>query len=122
PASNRRGIKPLAQAALNAMRQRAETAPDPDYALDDMISAIEDDDWPHHSFARVMSALLNHLRDTKANPEMGDAALYWLQGQPDRLTTKERQSLHLQAVRASDRPEHGRTLFYSLVKFSPKAN
>jgi hypothetical protein len=61
PGSPRRGIKPVAQAALDQMRKRAETAPDQDYALDDMIAALKDEDWPHNSFADVMAALLNHL-------------------------------------------------------------
>src|SRR5207249_10952295 len=108
-------------AVLEQMRKRAEKAPDPDFAVDEMLTAMEDEDWPHSSFARVASALLNHLRDPRANPALGDAALRWLQGQPDTLTLKERQSLHLQAVRAAARMEHGRTLFYSLVKFIPQS-
>jgi hypothetical protein len=121
PGSNRRGIKPLVQAALDQMRQRARKAPEPEFALDEMITALEDEDWPHSAFARVVGALLNHLRDPHSNPEIGDAALRWLQGQPDTLKPAERQALHLQAVRAGDRSEHGRTLFYSLVKFVPQA-
>jgi len=121
PGTNRRGIKALFQAALGEMKKRAEKAPDPEFAVDEMLSAFEDEDWPHSSFARVATALLNHLRDPRANPALGDAAMRWLQGQPDTLTAKERQAFHLQGVRASDRQEHGRTLFYSLVKFIPQA-
>lgn len=121
PGLNRRGIKPLVQAALEQMRKRAEKAPEPEYALDEMITALEDEDWPHSAFARVVGALLNHLRDPRANPEIGEAALRWLQGQPDTLTPADRRALHLQGVRAGDRAEHGRTLFYSLVKFIPQS-
>lgn len=103
------------------MRQRAEHAPEPDSALDEMLAALEDEEWPHSSFARVATALLNHLRDPQLNPEIGDAALRWLQGQPATLTPKERQTLRLQAVRGAALQEHGRTLFYSLVRFVPKA-
>jgi hypothetical protein len=120
PGEHRRGIKPLFQAALEQMRKRAEKAPDPDFAIDEMLTALEDEDWPHSSFARVACALLNHLRDPSANPSLGEAALRWLQGQPDTLTPKERQPLHLQGVRSSDRMEHGRTLFYSVAKFIPQ--
>jgi len=121
PGSNRRGIKPLFQAALEQMRKRAETAPEPEYALDTMLTALEDEDWPHSSFAGVSVALLNHLRDPRANPVNGEAALRWLQGQPDSLTPKERQALHLGPLRAQGRSQHGQSLFYSLVKFSPLA-
>lgn len=121
PGSNRRGIKALFQAALAQMQKRAAKVPEPDAAIDEILTALEDDDWPHSSFARVATAFLNHLRDPRLNPTLGEAALLWLQGQPDTLSARERQSLHLQAVRSSERMEHGRTLFYSLVKFIPLA-
>lgn len=121
PKVQRRGIRSVAQAALEQMRQRAAKAPDPEFALDDMITALEDEDWPHSAFARVMGALLQHLRDPRGRSVDGDAALRWLQGQPDTLTPNERQSLRLQPVRAAERGEHGRTLLFSMVKFLPKA-
>jgi hypothetical protein len=118
---NRRGIKLIFQVALEQMRQRAAGAPEPEYALDKMIAALEDADWPHSSFATVAAALLNHLRDPRTDPTTGEAALRWLQGQPDTLTAKERQSLHLGTLTAQGRQLHGQTLFYSLVKFIPRA-
>jgi hypothetical protein len=121
PNTPRRGVRVVAQAALVQMRERAANAPDAEYALDDMIAALEDEDWPHSAFARVMGALLQHLRDPRTRSVDGDAALRWLQGQPDTLTPNERQSLRLQPVRASERGEHGRTLLFSLVKFLPRA-
>lgn len=121
PNQSRRGLKPLAQCVLDRMRERAEKAPEPGYALDEMIAALADEEWPHSSFASVMAVFLNHLREPHANPEIGEAALRWLQGQPDSLSAKERQMFHLQSVRPGDRSEHGRTLFYSLVKFIPKS-
>src|SRR5205814_560864 len=120
PGSNRHGIRPLFQAVLEQIRKRAEKSPEPEQGVDEILTALEDQDWPHSSFARVATALLNHLRDPRMNPALGDAALRWLQGQPDTLTPKERQSLHLQAVRAAARMEHGRTLLYSIVKFIPQ--
>lgn len=120
PGSNRRGIKPLFQAALDQMRQRAAKSPEPELGLDEILTALEDEDWPHTSFARVTTALLNHLRDPRSSPEIGDAALRWLQGQPASLTPKERQALRLQTVHGAALQEHGRTLFYSLVRFIPR--
>ena len=120
PGSNRRGVKLVFQAALEQMRKLAESAPEPDFALDKMIGALEDDDWPHSSFAGVAIELLNHLRNPRANPALGDAALRWLQGQPDKLTAPERQALHLGTLTVRGRSQHGQTLFYSLVKFMPR--
>jgi len=102
-AKNRRGIKLIFQAALQQMRKRAAGAPEPEYALDKMIAA-----------------LLNHLRDPRTDPTTGEAALRWLQGQPDTLSAKERQSLHLGTLTARGKALHGQTLFYSLVKFMPR--
>ncbi len=120
PGSNRRGVKLVFQEALEQMRKLAATAPEPDFALDKMIGALEDEDWPHSSFAGVAMELLNHLRNPRANPAIGDAALRWLQGQPDRLSANERQALHLGTLTARGRSQHGQTLFYSLVKFMPR--
>lgn len=120
PGVARRGIKSLVQCVLDRMKERAAKAPEPEFALDEMIAALEDEDWPHSSFARIIAVLLNHLRDPRANPELGDAALRWLQGRPDTLTPKERQGLRLQTVRSAERGEHGRCLFYSVVKLIPK--
>jgi len=117
PNSDRKGIRAVAHAALESMRAKAATAPDPEYTLTFLIEALEDEDWAHPAFARVMIALLQHLRDPLTDKLQGDAALRWLQGQPDTLTTKERQSLHLQVVKTNDRVEHGRTLLFSLSKF-----
>jgi hypothetical protein len=118
---NRRGIKLIFQAALEQMRKRAAGAPEPEYAIDKMVAALEDEDWPHSSFATVAAALLNHLRDPRTDPTTGEAALRWLRGQPDTLTAKERQSLHLGTLTAKGKALHGQTLFYSLVKFMPRA-
>lgn len=121
PGSRRRGVKLVFQAALDRMRKQAESAPEPDFALDKMIGALEDDDWPHSSFPTVAMAYLHHLRDPKANPVLGEAALCWLQGQPDRLNAKERAELHLGTLTVKGKTQHGQTLFYSLVKFIPRA-
>jgi hypothetical protein len=121
PGSERRGIKGLFQAALAGMRKRAENAPEPEQAVDEMLSALEDEDWPHTAFARVATAYLNHLRDPRLNPKMGETALYWLQGEPERLDKKQREELNLGAVTAQAKPRHGQELFYSLVKFIPRA-
>jgi hypothetical protein len=121
PGSNRRGIKLVFQAALEQMRKRAEGAPEPEFALDKMLAALEDDDWPHSSFATVAVALLQHLRDPRQNQAAGEAALRWLQGEPDRLTAQERQLLHLGTLTGKGKSQHGQTLFYSLAKFVPRA-
>ena len=121
PGSNRRGIKLVFQAALEQMRKRAAGAPEPEFALDKMLAALEDDDWPHSSFATVAVALLQHLRDPRQNQAAGEAALRWLQGEPDRLTAQERQLLHLGTLTAKGKSQHGQTLFYSLAKFVPRA-
>jgi hypothetical protein len=121
PGSRLHGVKPLFLAALEQMRKRAETSPEPDFALDKMLAALEDEDWPHSSFATVAVAFLNHLRDPRANPVTGEAAQRWLQGQPDSLTAKDRQALHLGQLRGQGKSQHGQTLLYSLVKFIPLA-
>jgi len=121
PGSERGGIKPLFQAALEGMRKRAEKAPEPEQAIDEMLSALEDENWPHTAFAEVATAYLNHLRDPRLNPKGGEAALHWLQGEPDRLDKKQREALNLGVVTSQGRSRHGQELFYSLVKFIPKA-
>lgn len=66
-------------------------------------------------------AYLNHLRDPRLNPDTGGAALNWLQGEPDRLSKKQREALNLGTVTAQGRSRHGQELFYSLMKFIPRA-
>jgi len=121
PGSKRRGVKLVFQAALDQMKKRAESAPEPEFALDKMIGALEDEDWPHSSFPTVAMAYLHHLRNPKANPVVGEAAERWLQGQAGSLNAKERGELHLSNLTANVRTQHGQTLFYSLVKFIPLA-
>ena len=103
------------------MQALAAKAPDPDAALDLQIASLEEDEWPNAAFARVMGALLRHLREPSARPEIGDAALRWLQGQPETLIPAERQALRLAPINNNQRAEHGRTLLTSLAKFIPKA-
>ena len=121
PGSDKRGIRPLAKAALDRMQTLAAKAPDPDAALDLQISSLEEDEWPNAAFARVMGALLRHLREPSARPEIGDAAMRWLQGQPETLIPAERQALRLAPINNAQKAEHGRTLLASLAKFIPKA-
>jgi hypothetical protein len=121
PGSNRRGVKLVFQAALEQMRKLAASAPEPDFALDKMTGALEDEDWPHSSFAGVAMAFLHHLRNPRSNPALGEAAQRWLQGQADTLSAKERQELHLGTLTARGRSQYGQTLLYSLVKFIPRA-
>jgi hypothetical protein len=121
PGSDKRGIRPLAKAVLERMETLAAKAPDPVAALDFQIDSFEEDDWPNAAFARVMAALLRHFREPTARPEIGKAALHWLQGQPETLTNAERQALHLAPINSAQRAEHGRTLLASLAKFIPKA-
>lgn len=121
PNTEQQGIRAVAQAALEQMRQKAKNAPEPEFALDEMISAMEDEAWPNTAFARVMGALLRSLRDPRGRTGEGDAALRWLQGQPNTLSAKEREGLHLQRILTGQQAEHGRTMLYSLVKFLPKA-
>jgi hypothetical protein len=120
PGSKLRGVKLVFQAALDRMRKQAESAPEPDFALDKMIGALEDDDWPHTAFARVAVAFLNHLRDPRMNQELGKAALRWLQGEALE-NKKQRELLDVNPVTAQGRSQHGQTLFCSLVKFIPRA-
>ena len=121
PGSDGRGIRAVFQAALGGMRKRAENAPEPELAVDEMLSALQDENWPHSSFAEVAMAYLNHLRDPRLNPDTGGAALNWLQGEPDRLSKKQREALNLGTVTAQGRSRHGQELFYSLMKFIPRA-
>lgn len=120
PGSDKRGIRPLAKAALDQMQTLAARAPDPAAALDLQFTSLEDDEWANAAFARVMGALLRHLREPSAQPEIGDAALRWLQGQPDTLIKSELEALRLAKLRSSERAEYGRTLLASLVRFIPK--
>ena len=121
PAVERTGIRPVIQAALDLMRERAANAPMPDAALDEIIAAVRDDNWPHSSFGRVAVAALNHLRDPDASPEEGEAALDWLHGNIARETLLMLRRLHLQPLTAAGRDRHGQELFYSVAKFLPKA-
>jgi hypothetical protein len=121
PGSDKRGIRPLAKAALDRLQTLAAKAPDPDAALDLQIASLEEDEWPNAAFARVMGALLRHLREPSARPEIGDAALRWLQGQPETLIPAERQALRLAPINNAQKAEHGRTLLASLARFIPKA-
>ncbi len=123
PAGERTGIRSVVQAALDRMRERAEKAAGafPDAALDEMIAAVREDNWPHSSFGRVMAAVLNHLRDPNANPGEGEAALDGLQGNIARETLNVLRRLHLQPLNAAGRQRHGQELFYSVAKFLPKA-
>lgn len=121
PGTERTGVRPIAQAALDQMRQRAARAPMPEAALDEMIAAVREDNWPHSSFGRVMATALNHLRDPDANPEEGEAAMDWLHGNIAKETLVVLRRQHLQPIRSADRPRHGQELFYSVAKFIPKA-
>jgi len=121
PGVERIGIRPVFQAALDQMRERAAKAPMPDAALDEMIAAVRDDNWPHSSFGRVAVAALNHLRDPDASPEAGEAAMDWLHGNIAKETLQVLRKLNLQPLRAADRARHGQELFYSVARFLPKA-
>jgi len=101
------------------MRERAARAPDPDAALDEMIAAVRDENWPHSSFGRVMAAALNHLREPNAAPEQGEAAIDWLHGNIAKETLQKLRKLNLQPLRSTDRARHGQELFYSVAKFLP---
>lgn len=123
PAAEGRGVRPLARAALAVMRQKASSpgVPDPEDALNESITALEEADWPHPAFGRIMAAYLRHLNDPSAQPVVGEAARRWLECDPGSLSPAEREALHLGNLLASERPEHGRTLFASLVKFIPRS-
>jgi len=123
PSVERPGITPIVQAALDLMRERAANARGafPDAALDEIIAAVSDENWPHSSFGRVVTTALHHLRDPEANSEEGEAALDWLQGNIAKETLDVLHRLRLQPLRAADRARHGQELFYSVAKFLPKA-
>ncbi len=120
PGINGAGLRPVVQAALETMQSRSLKAPDPNAALNEMIAAVRDENWPHSSFGRVMATALQHLRDPNANPEEGEAAQDWLQGNIAKETLNVLRRLRLQPLRTSDRARHGQELFYSVAKFLPK--
>ena len=52
---------------------------------------------------------------------LGDAALYWLQGDPDRLVTSDMHDLRLARIPAANRKQFGTNLMLSMIKFLPYA-
>lgn len=118
--SGGKGIKSIAGAALKQIQHLAADKPDPDAVVDMMIEAMVDDDWPNASFGRVMGVVLEHLRDPRANPELGGAALRWLEGGAGTLSAKELGQLHLPRIINANRASQGRELLYSLVRFLPR--
>lgn len=118
--SGGKGIKAIAGAALKEMQRLAADKPDPQEVVDMLIEEAVEKDWPNASFGRVMGALLTHLRDPREKPELGAAALRWLEGQAGSLSAKELGQLHLQRIVGANRKTHGRELLYSLVRFLPR--
>ena len=59
--------------------------------------------------------------DSGDDSPIGEAALRWLQGDPDTLTKTELQELRLARVPAASRKQFGRDLLLSAVKFLPQA-
>jgi hypothetical protein len=123
PGVERTGVRPIVQRALDRMRERAEKAAGafPDAALDEMIAALREDNWPHSSFGRVIATAMDYLRDPDANPEEGEAAMDWLNGNIAKETFQVLRRLRLQPLTAAGRQRHGQELFYSMAKFVPKA-
>lgn len=122
PGRPQQGVRALVKAVVRSKREtiRKHGAPKVDVALRRWMSTIRRGDYPENAFGRVMSAALE-AADTGDDSPLGDAALRWLQGDPDTLTKNEMQELRLARVPATSRKRFGRDLLLSAVKFLPEA-
>lgn len=122
PGQDGAGLRLFLDAAISAKRAeiRKRGAPDVDAAFRLWLSEVRRRDYPANAFGRVLAAALQ-ATDEGDESSVGNAALYWLQGDIDVLGRSEMQELYLARVPAKDRNKFGRDLLFSLVKVLPLA-
>lgn len=122
PGRPQRGARVLVEATVRSKREdiRRRGVPNADVAFRRWVSTIRRGGYPENAFGRVMAAALE-AADSGDDSPLGEAALRWLQGDPDTLTKNEMQELRLARVPAAGRKQFGRDLLLSAVKFLPEA-
>ncbi len=118
----RRGVRVLLEEVVRSKREeiRRLGVPEVEVAFRRWMYTIRRGDFPENAFGRVMKAALE-AADSGDDSPIGEAALRWLQGDPDTLTKTELQELRLARVPAASRKQFGRDLLLSAVKFLPHA-
>lgn len=122
PGNDRPGLYSLIDAVIQSKRREIERqgAPDLDFAFRRWIDTIRRGDYAENSFGNVMATALDIVANG-GDQDKGSAAAIWLQGEPDRLTPRDRDMLHLANIGAARRMLFGRELMLSMVKFLPSA-
>ena len=121
PGQDAPGVRILIECAVKKKRLEiaAGGVPDVDLALRRWIDSIRGKSYPENAFGRVMAAALHGENDPEAS-SIGEAAVRWLQGDPETLTRQEMHELRLARVPARNRKEFGRNLLFSSVRFVPE--
>ena len=122
PGRDQPGLRPLLDAVIQAKREEIKglQVPDVDVAFGRWLRTVRRGDYPENSFGRVIAAALESA-DNDEDSDLGDAALYWLQGDPDRLVTSDMHDLRLARIPAANRKQFGTNLMLSMIKFLPNA-
>ena len=121
PGETSRGLQRLLDAVIRTKREQIERAgaPDVDGALRRWRLSLRREDFPENAFGRVMATALEAVEGEET--ALGEAALHWLQGEPELLNRGDLQELRLAKLQKEDRARFGMALLLSLSKFLPQA-
>ena len=121
PGEDEPGVQKLIERTVRKKRQEITNhgVPDVDLALGRWIDSIRGRSYPENAFGRVMAAALHDENEPVAS-SIGDAAVRWLQGDIETLGKEEMRELKLARIPARSKPEFGRNLLFSSVKFLPE--
>ena len=118
PGDERSGFRALLDATFTSkLREIKARAPDAEVAMARWINTIHSGHYPVEAFGRVMAGA---LKAQEEGSDLGEAAIRWLQGEPDTLTKGEMLDLRLAKVSAAHHKQFGRNLLLSMVKFLPE--
>ena len=119
PGGDRPGLKRFLHHVLDHKKQQIQEAgaPDPDAAFALWLNQVSADDWPENAFGRVMAEAMWSLNDQSVSGA-GEAAVRWLQGDPDTLTKDDLIALKLARVPSKALGELGQNLLLSLLQFA----
>ena len=122
PDQDEPGVRNLIETTVRRKRQEIAEhgVPDVDVALRRWIESIRGKSYPENAFGRVMTAALQAENDPETS-SVGEAAVRWLQGNTETLTSQEREELRLEKLSGKNKKEFGRNLLFSAVKFVPEA-
>ena len=119
PGDGRCGLRAVLDATFTSkLKEIKARAPDADAAMARWINTIRRRDYPAEAYGRVMAEALKAQGD---GSDLGEAAVRWLQGQPDTLSKSEMLDLRLAKVPAGQHKQFGMNLLLSLIRFLPEA-